>query len=218
MRLVYLIGTDGAGKTTLAHNVVGECARRGVRAHYFYARHFPFLLLPAKLVARASLMRGTGQFRNYSKYTERKQQQARRLRLASRLYGFIWATDYVLVTWLRMLFTGTGQYRVIDRYFLDVAVNIAASLGFSDEEFRGLVRRMSRFFPAPDLFIYIDVPPETAFQRKSDIPSPLYLEERRRRYLMLADAFGFRIIDGTKTPDELTSEVYEMFGSIERAA
>jgi thymidylate kinase len=69
----------------------------------------------------------------------------------------------------------SGRVLIMDRYFYDTLVD------FADDRRWWLVRVLARFTPTPDVAIYVDVDPETAFARKGEF-SVEYLRSRRLRY------------------------------------
>lgn len=64
---------------------------------------------------------------------------------------------------------------IMDRYFYDTLVDVA------DGRRWGLLRLLERVTPEPDVAVYIDVDPETAFARKGEY-SIEYLRRRHERY------------------------------------
>lgn len=208
MNMVYLIGTDGAGKTTLARLIVEDLKKIGRLARHFYAQHTPVLLAPLRALARVTVLRGANRFADYGQYARKKSSAARRHILAARLYAMIWVMDYVVGTWTKLLriLAFRGEV-IVDRYYVDLSVNIAVALHLSDSAMIGLARRIERYFPRAKRIVFLDVPPEVAITRKADIPSILYLEERYRRYLALAKEFGAHWIDGTKDVETVRAEV-----------
>lgn len=216
MKLVHLLGVDGAGKTTAAHAAVDRLRARGVPALRVYGAYRAVLLKPAKILARRTVMRGTDQFADYGEYARAKSRAVSTYRRFGRLYAFLWMADYVAGTWMRLLpHLGRDRLLVMDRYLLDQVVNVADSAGLSDAQLLRLARRMRRLLPEPAAYVYIDLPVEAAFARKDDIPSIEYLAERRRRYLFLRDVFGFRIVDGLATPERV---VEDLLAAVQAAA
>lgn len=203
-RLINIVGIDGAGKTTLATGLAAYLSQSEDPVRYVYGQYFAKLLYPVKRFAKKSVMRNTDEFRNYHQYNETKQSFSKRFPVLARLYGMIWLTDY----FLQMLFKVTvpilmGKRLIMDRYILDIAVNLSLTMGKDAAMAEAVIRRFCRFAPFPDLVVFIDLPEHIAFERKKDIQSVAYLTERRERYLYLARTFGFKVIDGTLTPSEI---------------
>lgn len=216
MRLVHLLGVDGAGKTTAALAAEARLQAAGRPVRRVYGAYRAVLLKPAKVLARWTVMRGTDQFGDYRAYADRKSHTVSRFRRFGRLYALVWMLDYVAGTWLRLLpHLGRGRVLLLDRYVLDQVVNVADSTRLADAQLVRLARWMRRLLPAPAAYVYIDLPVEAAFARKDDIPSLEYLAERRRRYLLLSGPFGFRMVDGLQPPGRVLADVLD---AIETAA
>ena len=65
------------------------------------------------------------------------------------------------------------------------------------------LKRYSSLFPKPDIIFLVDVPAEIAYQRKCDVPSLSYLEERNKIYHSIQGEYGMIPLDGCKTVEEL---------------
>jgi thymidylate kinase len=208
MKIIYIAGIDGSGKTTLAKNL--EAVLRGAdgRVHYFYARHFAVFLLPFRVLARMIALRGTNEFGDYKTYIARKQERSKKHKLLSRIYAMIWFFDYWLVTQIRCLrHRLTAGTLIIDRYFYDVVMTISIMLDLSFEEFHKLVRFSNHLFSKPSIAFLLDLPEEIAFARKDDIQSTQYLKETRQLYLSLGQANRWIKIDATQDAENVQRAV-----------
>lgn len=207
-RLINIVGIDGAGKTTLAKRLGEHLSQEGFPVKYAYGQYFAKLLYPAKFFAKRSVMRHTDEFRDYGNYNETKQSFSKRFPFLARTYGLLWLVDYYAQMLFRvMLPMVLGRRLVMDRYIIDIAVNVSLTLGKDVAMAETIIRRFCRFAPYPDLVVFIDLPEDIAFQRKQDIQSIAYLTERRERYLLLAKTFGFTALDGTLSQKELFNRV-----------
>ena len=147
--LVVVVGTDGAGKTSLIKyiNEMPFFKMIGVKSIYFGSNNFklPFLkdiyefstksrfLQPLKIIAAIAM------------------QLERRMRIISALY-----------------YKSLGNVIVGDRYFYDDMVYQNRKENNSGK-IKSLVIRLLKYTEAtPDLVIYLDVDPEVAFNRKKD--------------------------------------------------
>lgn len=208
LQSVYLLGLDGAGKSTVGEAVAALLRQQGVQARLFYARHFPFLMVPLKLAARRAFKaRPSGA--EYAAYSGAKRSAGGKHRLLARVYAFVWCADFLLVTWLRLLLLAprAHQRRVIDRYYLDVAINIASSLGWGPDAAWTIAARLARFLPKPGRYVYLKVPVEVALSRKQDIPNRAYLDERVPFYEEAARRFQAPVIDGTAPVETVAREI-----------
>jgi thymidylate kinase len=66
---------------------------------------------------------------------------------------------------------------------------------------------LKRWFPRPDLVIFLDAPAETLFARKGESTVEA-LEQKRREFLALRSVFdGFHVIDATQDTDAVVRDV-----------
>ncbi len=131
------------------------------------------------------------------------------LRLINQL-GEEWYRQFIVWRYLRrgyiVLF---DRHFLFDYYFYDVAGN---------EQERSLSSRLhgqmlERFYPRPDLVIFLDAPAEVLLARKQEGTLET-MEHRRQEYLQLQDLVpSFVTVDVTQ-PQE--SVIHEVVGLIER--
>jgi thymidylate kinase len=199
MTLCHIFGIDGSGKTTFARTCVEELQRQGHAAAYVYAQHEPRLLAPIKWLARRTVIRHADPAADYAGYSRQKKATSSQHPALGRLYALLWILDYVVATQVRL--AGPRLRRVplvvVDRYYPDVAVNIAQAIGLDAAGQARLMRLFGRLLPKASISVWLDVPEAVAFARKNDIPAEQYLTERRTRYLSVADVLGAVRIDGT---------------------
>ncbi len=198
-RLINVIGIDGAGKTTLAKQLAETLKKENSAVRYAYCQYFAKLLYPIKLVARWTVMRHTNEFKNYKNYNQTKQGTSRKHPVLAGIYTLVWLVDYLIQIFFKVSVPlYMGRQLVVDRYIYDIAVNLSLTSGKNVEYAKKLIDWSFWFAPRPEQVFYIDLPEETAMQRKDDIQDISYLQERRKRYLWLAKEYGFTILDGTK--------------------
>ncbi len=210
IRIINIVGIDGAGKTTLALKIVKKLRREDNNFEYKYFQYFAKLLLPLKLIAKTTIMRKTDNFENYLLYCRKKLGVSERYKVLTKIYAFIWTIDYVIQTFFRAWFPVLyGKKLVIDRYFYDVAVNISISTNNDIDYSFWMISLFRKILPVPDIIYYIDLPEEIAIKRKDDIPAIEYLKERRTRYLSLAERCNFKIISGHDNPENILLNALE---------
>lgn len=218
MFTVALIGPDGAGKSTIGRSVE---QRLPLPARYLYMGvnlEASDVMLPT-----TRLLRGFARGREArpgmagppdpGRYSSKSGSAARRalarFRSALRTLNLMaeeWFRQAVAWSYLRR-----GYVVLFDRHFFsdyyahDVAKNGAR---------RPLLRRLhglmlERLYPRPDLFLFLDAPPEVLLARKGEGTLEL-LERRRQEYVALqGEVEHFVAVDATRTPDEVTQEVSE---------
>lgn len=179
--LVTFSGLDGAGKTTLIHELASELRSGGHRVRiltmyddvslYSYLRALRDRLRgrthPARPPGGAG---GTGRL-----YSLARSAPVRRLAFAGDLLSLM----------VRRLYHQRlrGETLILDRYLYDTLAD-AAGGGWPS------LSTLLRLTPRPDVPILVDVEPAAAFARKGEYDVP-YLTERRAVYLSL-----FARIDG----------------------
>lgn len=207
-RILYVLGTDGAGKTTQTRRLTEELRAAGWRATYLYCQHRPFFLWLLKLPARLLFMRKTDQFQNYDAYKARKDAVAGKRPWLTRLYAALWYFDVWMQTWPRMLWAcWTSDVVLLDRYYLDWVVNLGVLKNNSLEAMQTDARRLERVLPRADLHVFLDVSEDVAFARKDDIQSVRYLRERKERYLRLAPGYQFHLVNADESADAVFAAV-----------
>lgn len=211
MILIHLMGIDGSGKTTHAKRFIRKWkSTRNV--HYLYLQYFPFLLLPAKWLAKKTILKGTNEFKDYHAYAEKKTNFTKKRKWMTRIYSFLWYSDYLLQVIPKMVKVEKARQEVyiIDRYYLDSVVNLACLMDMGREEMIRDAKRIEKLLPRADFHIFMNVDEKIAFTRKNDIQSVRYLKERKTKYLLLSDVYGYRRIDAAASPDSVYRNLEKM--------
>jgi thymidylate kinase len=212
---VALIGPDGAGKTTIARRLESSL---DVSVKYLYMGVNPDAsnhLLPTTRLAHALKRRrgappdtaGPPESRRAAKPPPRG---LRRVRSTSR--SLLRVANRLAEEWHRQLVAShhlrRGAIVVFDRHFFadyyvyDVVRNGNRSLA---RRIHGFALR--RFYPRPDLVVYLDAPPEALLARKGE-GTLESLARRRREYLELARVLKqFHVVDASRPLDEVTRDV-----------
>jgi len=207
-RMIYLMGTDGSGKTTLAKNLTVHYKSENKKVKYLYARYHPILIVPIKIFNNIFLYKKDTEFKNYNNYSNIKGEFGNKHRILARLYAFACVMDYIIFTWLKVMYKYlTAENIIVDRYIGDLVVILSVASGLSEKEMLRLLTLLHRLFPIPTDSFFIDLEEETAFKRKHDIPSLQYLKERKHKYFLFKKFYQFKILDGNLNPDELLNRV-----------
>lgn len=208
-KFIYLVGIDGSGKTTAANKLVAKLRSNGEKVHYLYARYFPIISTPFKLLSKILIYKKDTEYVAFEKYSQKKTNFSKKHPIIAKTYIFICIIDYILFSFLKIYYKYiTAPIVVVDRYLVDFIITLTIAASLEASQSRRLYCIIQKIFPKPTNTFFIDVSPEIAFSRKNDIPSIKYLEERKLLYNQFNELCNFTIVDGTKTPDELTSYLY----------
>ncbi len=207
--LICFAGIDGSGKTTQAQRLVDWMKRQGVQSEYVWSIFEPWLLKPFMKTGRALFLREKDMFKDYTEYFDARRGLFR-YPLASAFFHYCFFGEYLLrfLPQIRLLLM-RGRSVICDRYVYDAVAGLAADLEYPDGKIRATVNHLLYLMPEPDLTFLIDLPEETAYQRKDDVPSVGYLEKRRQIYLDLAKEYGMTILDGSRDLTELENLIQD---------
>ena len=144
---------------------------------------------------------------NYSEYSKSK-----RNLLKNPFFSLFYSKTLILEYKIKTFIKITSQLKikkqlVCDRYFYDLIVTLALDLDLSDSDINHLINSLTKKMPIPNLNFLIVLPPESAYKRKSDIPSINFLNERQQLYLKISKKCNMVLLDGTKTKTEISNQI-----------
>ena len=198
--VILLVGVDGSGKSTLSTMLKNELDRRGIKNSLVWASHRPFLLKPFIVIAKYLLVRKHDKFEDWDKHIAAKKSGMRKLAFLRPLYFLVTLIDYVpQVIWKVWLPRLRGKVVICDRYYHDLVLDFGVTSVLPIESTIRMLRWADACFPRPDLLYWIDVPADVAYARKSDIPSPAYLQERAEIYRRFIEVLRGQTLDGTRS-------------------
>lgn len=188
--LITFSGLDGAGKSTLIERLRKKLEEQDRRVSVLHMYRHVGLYACGRLVLVA--LRGGGEGDEFDGQERGREGAARRGRLgatAARLGRAVaWSKTLRLCAYPfdLVIFLGyrlyvelvRGRVLIMDRYFYDTLVDVAAGGGLRGARLLALVT------PTPHLPIYLDISPEQAYARKGD-HSVDYLGRRRDAYRSL---------------------------------
>ncbi|NQU44237.1 hypothetical protein HQ520_13185 [bacterium] len=212
MRIVYLSGIDGCGKTTQAKALTKWLREQGAEAEYHWLRWEPSILPLIRSVRRIlsgkkAATGGVGdENREHGRWVRWKEGI---LRLAP--LSWLWlqyaAWDYSRSA-RRTIAEWKGDVIVLDRYLFDFAVDQAINLGLSLSEFRKRAKKTSLAkMPEPDLSVFIHIPAAEGYRRKQDGTPLEYLESREAFYRVLPESQSVLHVDGMRSVEEIQAEI-----------
>jgi len=201
-KIISFLGVDGAGKTTIAKELV---ARLDVTTYcYVYLRYYPILSYPIKMLSKITVYKRVNEFINYEQYSKKKKNFSSRYILLTRIYVIICIIDFLIINYVKFNISLLRKKNIIiDRYIIDFLTTISIAGNLNINTTKVLLKYFYKLFPVPDKIIYLNIPLKVALNRKMDIPSEQYLEERKLFYEMLIKDHRYLEIDATKSVDEI---------------
>ncbi len=204
MRLICITGIDGAGKTTLAKNMVKTLNQEGKPAVYIYGRTIPVVSRFLMALGRATLLRNEDIWDDYEAYSASKKQTMRNKWLAYIYTVAVYIDYYPQIWWKLFPHLFSRRYVVCDRYIYDTVISdLAVHLSYSRSQAALAIERGLRFLPTPTATVLIELAEDIAFARKDDMPHVAYLVDRRRWYSHLTSRPEVKQLDGNNEPETL---------------
>ena len=209
--LICFTGIDGSGKTTLAKSLANAMNEQAIESRYVWGGFESFMLLrPFAAIAKTLIFYK----RKRDTYMENYDTKGLTFKnpFLSKLYHYLVLFDYIFQIFFKIKVPlMLGKKIVCDRYIYDIVVSMGVILDYSDNEIEKLLKKCLHIVPKPYLVFLIDLPEEIAYQRnlpKHDISSVTYISERRKIYLNISEEYEMTLLDGTKKPRDLESEVF----------
>jgi thymidylate kinase len=219
---VALIGPDGAGKTSVAHQLERLLE---IPVKYVYMGVNPdssnYLLPTTQAVHALRRLRGAKSDTSGPKDSRAPDRAAPRGRLRRALRSgrsFLRLGNRLAEEWHRAavasLHRRRGSVVVFDRHFFAdyYAYDVSAKPRRSaSRRLHGVI--LSRLYPRPDLVIYLDAPAELLLERKGE-GTLESLDRRRREYMELGQILReFAVVDASRPLETVTREVAEVIAA-----
>lgn len=212
--IIYLMGIDGAGKSTVGVKIKQEL-EKSAPCDLIWARYQPrwvkMLISPfRKKSVKSSEDYNNMSAQDYITWTTSKREKLRKHPLLAKILFTLQYWEYM--SQIRNVFKNkNGKHLIIDRYVLDFIVD--QTINYGDISNRKWTKMLLKQIHNFDKIVFINVDSEVAFKRKSDIPSLGYLNERRSVYLqyvkMLPNAIS---VDNNEDIDDTMKAIYKELG------
>jgi len=198
MRIVAVVGADGAGKSTQAGLLESRLKARGYKAtcvRPVFLLFDPWRHKDHRGLARAvsPRLRRLGRLKGAAN-------GGSRAGLTPRL-GYLYAL--ASYAYLRLALR-RWDFVVCDRYFYEFFYDLFGPAG----------GQVAKSFPRPDLTVWLDASvdriQERAAERADEEPGRPYLEAIIDYYRGLSPALGFRRIDADGDPDRVSAEIWNV--------
>lgn len=205
---IVISGIDGSGKTTLAKALEMYFYKKQKRVTVVWFRWRAFLQY---LLFAYSNLRGLKRNVRTIGGTTIKRHFFEEDPITRRVYPLFLLFDilvYYLVHKLLIRFRNV-EVVIYDRQFIDIVVDILSYYHIAHVHerclmLRAILRLLLALAMQTDLTIILDLSPQIALKRKSDIwESRRELDVRRRLYLLIAAHLNACLIDATNSPQEV---------------
>ena len=215
-RLIYLLGCDGSGKSTVAEHTKQYLEAKNRTVCVVWATLRPVILWPINKVAKFLFVRKHNKFDNYTEHIKAKKKGVQRFQFLLKPLLYLSFLDYYpQYIWKVVRVDVKCDDLICDRYYFDMLIERAIMLNIRPDSFPNWIMQYGRFFRKPDLALYLRTSPEVAIQRKTDIPSEEYLQERMLYYEVMAQVLQAHVIDGNQPLSTVLAQVRECIDNLD---
>ena len=222
MKIIYISGIDGCGKTIQAKLLVEVLKKKGVNVKYKWLRwepalqklyRFPQVFIPS--MKKTKVVDDDGNVikdRKSKENIEHSKWVALKKKLLSnyifrKLWWFHACMDYYFQVRKRVR-NLNKDVLVVDRYFYDFLIDQALNFDLLPEKCKPLMNNyFLKKFMVPDLTIFLDLPASVGYGRKLDGTSLDYLKEREQYYKNVSITNNVVYLDGTKSIESISKEI-----------
>jgi thymidylate kinase len=201
--LACLVGIDGSGKTTLAKNVIELMDRQGIGFTYFWGKYESGLLKIMIRWKNRFLVKDEDQNGNFEKSRRMKEKILSTSAMQWAFEGYVWFSYWLNLLRKLRIPLRLGRNILCDRYIYDTLVDMALDLRYTDSQMSDRLRKLQKVFPAPDAVYQLAISPMEAFQRKSDIPSLSFLQEKQEIYDQILPRLEVKVFPASLPPHKL---------------
>jgi thymidylate kinase len=212
MKIIYLSGIDGCGKTTQAKLLVDRLRLKGVDANYLWLRWEPSFrsFIKAFRAVKERPVTENKQLVENENAEQKDWLKFKRRILANQFLRMLWLLyacgDYYF-SYKKRFKKLTADVVVIDRYVNDFIIDQAVNLDIAPDA-TGIISDnfFLKKFHFPDFNIIIDLPALEGYTRKSDGTPLSYLETREKYYQALTGNETLHL-NGLNGIDDLAAQI-----------
>lgn len=217
MKIIYISGIDGCGKTTQAKLLLEHLTSKGYSAEYQWLRWEPSIIPVIKKLKNAFSRKKLSDIENTTTNIKGENEghakwgKLKNTLFSSWFFRKIWlfyATRDYYNAYNKVYKSWTSEYIIMDRYLIDFIIDQSLNYGDEVSDFIEKTRKtaIGKMEPAT-LSILIDIPARVGYERKLDGTSLAYLEERRSRYLGVPDSEKVLRLDGTLDVNDIQQTI-----------
>lgn len=215
MIIIYMSGIDGCGKTTQAKLLVDSLIKEGYNAKYKWLRWEPFfqkLYRLPKLLFKKKETTTAQHIVDVENIEHRQWADFKKKLLSNAIFRKLWwlhaSADYYFQTQKRLK-NLPSEILVVDRYLDDFIIDQAINFGSSPDAYSKEILSgiFIKKFKEPDYKIFIHLPAEVGYKRKSDGTPLAYLKERECYYKNISHTEDTLYLDGKKEIKVLAREI-----------
>ncbi|KPL79812.1 nucleoside/nucleotide kinase family protein [Herpetosiphon geysericola] len=194
--MIYITGSDGAGKTTQVRQVIDQLTAQGLPVAHRWLR-FPFRLSTLFLVY--ARLRGLSWYESHP-HGQHGYWDFRSSWIMKHLFPILLWLDALSVA-IQSLYwpIATGKVIVCERFVVDMLADLMVATQDFDLLNRWYARWYIRLIPAGAVILLLDGDPTCIRQRRKDLVYDRVLPERIRAFQIIATHFGWPLIAGDQS-------------------
>jgi thymidylate kinase len=215
VKVIYLSGIDGCGKTTQAKLLVSGLLDRGISAEYQWFRWEPTFrkFIKAFRTSKGKTILNKIDMRVESENTEHNKWLTFKRSIFSnsflRWFWLFYACCDYFIAYKKRIKKLTADVVVFDRYVDDFIIDQAINMNIAPKQTEVITNNFFlRKFHFPDYAVIIDLPAKEGYNRKNDGTPLSYLEARESYYKAMSGP-DILHLNGLESIDLLAQKITE---------
>lgn len=202
-KVIYIMGIDGSGKTTIAERLQEKLKKNGLESKYLWLRFNHYLTKPLLAYGRLSGL-------TYYKTIEGVRigyHEFYRSRWVSWAFIILQYLDNVIARWLILWPRTWGSVVICDRFVYDTLVDLCLETGMPDL-YRGWVgQAFSRLIPRQSLVIHLKREEARILSERPESTKDHLFKKRKDFYYKIPTHFGVHTIDNNGSIEEAVDKI-----------